>query len=196
VTPETTSDPWSVFEQWHAEAKQTGLPLPEAMTLATVGADGRPAARVVLYKGRQGDALTFFTNYESRKGRDLAAHPWAALVFHWASLERQVRIEGPVHALSAAASDEYFATRPRDSQIGAWASAQSEALPSRAALESAFARVAKRYQGQLVPRPPHWGGYAVVPDRFEFWLSHVGRLNDRVLFSRGPIGWERSLLSP
>ncbi len=203
--PETHDDPLDVIDAWIAEAGSLGLPLPESMTLATVSEEGAPSARVVLYKGRSGasaqsggpgDGLRFFTNYESRKGRELEKLPRAALVFHWASLQRQVRVEGAVEKVSAEESDAYFATRPRESQLGAWASPQSESIESREALEEGFDEVVQRFEGQPVPRPPHWGGYRVIAERVELWIGRGGRLHDRYLFVKTRSGWQRSLLAP
>lgn len=196
MQPESQSDPWPVFEAWYQEAVEQKIPFPDAMTLATVGGDGKPRARVVLYKGRIDDGLTFYTNYESYKGLELARVPHAALVFHWAVLEKQVRIEGAVEKLSAEQSDRYFATRPRESQLGAWASAQSEVLESREVLDESYHRFEQEYAGQEVPRPPHWGGYRVIPSSFEFWMGHAGRLNDRVLFTSTDGTWKRTRLAP
>jgi pyridoxamine 5'-phosphate oxidase len=196
VDPETADEPWGVFEAWLALARERGLVLPESMALATVGASGAPAARVVLYKGRSGAGLSFFTNYNSRKGAELKQNPRAAAVFHWPSLRRQVRIEGRVEKLAEEESDRYFATRPRESQLGAWASEQSQPLESRAQLRAALQRYSERYRGQAIPRPPHWGGYRLMADHFEFWLAHDARLNDRFAFSREGEGWARRLLAP
>jgi len=196
VHPETETSPWRVFEAWYQAAIDAELPFPDAMTLATVGMDGKPAARVVLYKGRDGEGLTFFTNYHSRKGRELERSPHCALVFHWAALEKQVRVEGQVEKLDVKSSDAYFATRPRESQLGAWASAQSEPLASREALEESYRELERQYAGAAVPRPPHWGGYRVVAGCFEFWMAHPGRLNERILFTRSASGWSRTRLAP
>lgn len=168
------------------------------MTLATVGADGRPSARIVLVKGVDERGFVFFTNYESRKGRDLAAHPYAALLFYWIELERQVRIEGRVEKTSAEESDRYFASRPVGSRIGAWASEQSAVIDSRATLEAREKAFSERY-GDDPPRPPHWGGYRVVPDTLEFWQGRPSRLHDRLVYTRdaaAPHGWTISRLSP
>ena len=196
VDLERETSPWPVFETWYRAALDAELPLAEAMTLATVGDNGRPAARVVLYKGRLGEGLAFYTNYESRKGVELGKLPHAALVFHWAPLEQQVRIEGRVEKVAKEQSDAYFASRPRESQLGAWASAQSQPLSTRQELDEAYRALDHKYAGREVPRPPHWGGYVVIPDAFEFWLGHPGRLNDRILFTRGESGWQRSRLAP
>jgi pyridoxamine 5'-phosphate oxidase len=196
MQPETTADPLELLESWLREAESAGLALPESMTLATVGPDGRPSARVVLYKGLSEGGLRFFTNYQSRKGQELAQVKHAALVFHWAPLERQVRVEGTVEKLSAEESDAYFATRPRESQLGAWASPQSEPIASREELERRVEELAKRYEGGPVPRPPHWGGYRVVPERVEVWVGRGARLHDRFRFTRGAGGWSRERLAP
>ncbi len=196
MTPENTHDPLALLDAWIADAASRGLALPEAMTLATVGEDGRPAARVVLYKGRSGDGVRFFSNYESRKGREIARLPYVALVFHWATLERQVRIEGSAELVSPEESDAYFATRPRDSQLGAWASPQSRTIESRAEIEAALEAARARFDEGKVTRPPHWGGYRVVPNRVEFWVGRGARIHDRYLFVRAGSSWERSRLAP
>ena len=170
---------------------------PEAMTLATVGRDGRPSARMVLLKGHDPRGFAFYTNSESRKGRELAANPRAALLFHWKSQRRQVRIEGSVSAVSAEEADAYFATRARDSQLGAWASDQSRPLASRETFESHFAALAAEHGGRDVPRPTHWRGYRLVPDRIEFWSDRPHRLHERRLFVLDEDGhWTESLLYP
>lgn len=196
MDPETTENPILLLESWIAEAARMGQPLPEAMTLATVGVDGRPSARVVLYKGLSQGGLRFFTNYTSRKARDLEAVSYAALVFHWSVLQRQVRVEGRVEKISAEESDAYFATRPRESQLGAWASPQSAIVGSRKQLEASLEDYTARFAGQPVPRPPHWGGYRVMPERVELWVGQGGRLHDRFLFEPGPQGWARVRLAP
>ena len=194
-------DPFALFGAWFAAAGEVD-DQPEAMGLATVGADGRPSLRMVLLKGWGTDGFTFFTNYESRKGGELDAHPAAALLFFWPPLMREVRIEGLTSRTQAAESDAYFATRPRGSQIGAHASAQSRPLGSRAELDRAVAEVEDRFAGRTVPRPEHWGGYRLVPDRFEFWQGRTDRLHDRLAFTRPTTGepgggtWTRTRLQP
>lgn len=191
------TDPHALFDAWIAEARRGEPNDAEAMTLATVGADGRPSARIVLLKGHDARGFIFYTNSQSRKGDQLAANPNAALVFHWKSLRRQVRIEGAVSPASAGEADAYFATRARDSQLGAWASDQSRPLESRAAFEARYAGVKAEHEGREVPRPPHWWGYRLVPDRIEFWTDRPHRLHERRLFTRGPDGgWGEGLLYP
>jgi pyridoxamine 5'-phosphate oxidase len=189
-------DPFVQFRLWFAAAVAAKVPEPNAMTLATVDAEGRPAARIVLLKDADADGFTFFTNYLSRKGRELAARPAAALLFFWPELERQIRIEGAITQVDTAVADTYFASRPRLSRIGAWASPQSEALPDRAALEARFAEAEARFPGEVVARPPHWGGYRLTPDSFEFWQGRRSRLHDRIEFRRIGTEWSIGRLAP
>jgi pyridoxamine 5'-phosphate oxidase len=192
-----TSDPFELFDQWFAEARAAEPNDPEAMALATAGVDGRPAVRMVLLKGHGPDGFVFYTNRDGRKGGELATNSNAALVFHWKSLRRQIRIEGAVASVADAEADAYYATRVRDSQLGAWASDQSRPLDRRATLEARFAEVARRFEGQPVPRPPHWTGFRVVPRSIEFWSDGAHRLHERRLFTRNANGsWAEGLLYP
>ncbi|MDQ6923567.1 MAG: pyridoxamine 5'-phosphate oxidase [Pseudomonadota bacterium] len=186
------------FERWLAEALKAELPEPTAMTLATVGDGGRPAARIVLLKDVGSEGFLFFTNYDSRKGRELAAHPYAALLFHWVELERQVRVEGKVSRASAADSDGYFASRPPLSRIGAWASPQSDPIPDRGWLERKFSAVQERFAADpdSIPRPPHWGGYRLLPSTFEFWQGRRSRLHDRIRYRLEAADWRIERLAP
>jgi pyridoxamine 5'-phosphate oxidase len=179
-------------------AREAGDPEPGAMTLATCDAQGRVSARIVLLKGVDAHGFRFFTNRLSAKGEQLAAHPGVALCFHWKTLpgQVQVRVEGRADPLSDAESDAYFATRSRGSQVGAWASRQSRELPDRATFEARIAEIEQRFAGREVPRPPHWGGYLVVPDRIEFWYGADFRLHERILYERAGDGWSRRLLYP
>jgi pyridoxamine 5'-phosphate oxidase len=187
--------PLQQFEQWLQEAIHAAVPEPNAMTLITVGPDGRPSSRVVLIKGYDEHGLTWYTNYQSRKGRELAGNPFAALQFHWVELERVVRIEGRVEKLTDAESDAYYMTRPLDSRIGAWASPQSEVIGSRALLVAQAAKYAARY-ALNPPRPPHWGGYRLLPDRWEFWQGRRSRLHDRLRYRLDGGQWVRERLAP
>jgi pyridoxamine 5'-phosphate oxidase len=190
------TDPFQLFNEWFAEAREAEINDPEAMALATVGASGQPSVRTVLLKGHGPDGFVFYTNGQSAKGEQLDANPRAGLLFHWKSLRRQVRIEGPVEGVSDAEADTYFATRARDSQLGAWASDQSRPLDSRATFERRFEEMKRRFEGQDVPRPPHWGGFRVIPERMEFWIDRQYRLHDRRLFTRDGDGWSEGLLYP
>ena len=189
------ADPLQQFAAWMAEAVSAQLPEPNAMTLATVGADGRPSTRVVLVKGWDERGIVWYTNYASRKGRELGVHPHAALQFHWVELERVVRIEGTVSKVADAESDAYYASRPLDSRIGAWASPQSEVIPSRAVLVANAARYGAQYL-MNPPRPPHWGGYRLAPDRWEFWQGRPSRLHDRLRYRLEDGSWVRERLAP
>lgn len=191
----SADDPLRQFQGWLEQAIEAELPEPNAMTLATVGADGRPSTRVVLIKGVDERGLVWYTNYESRKGRELAGNSFAALQFHWVELERVVRIEGRVEFASADESDRYYASRPLDSRIGAWASPQSQPIASRGTLVVNAARAAARH-GLNPARPPHWGGYRLVPDRWEFWQGRRSRLHDRLCYRLENGRWRRERLAP
>lgn len=190
------TDPFALFDAWLAEAEAAEPNDPNAMALATADAAGRPSVRMVLLKGHDPRGFVFYTNRESRKAGDLAANAHAALLFHWKSLRRQIRIEGAVERVSDAESDAYFASRSRASQLGAAASDQSRPLDSRPTFEARYAEAETRYAGGPVPRPPHWGGYRVVPDAIEFWQDRAHRLHERRLFTRLGEGWTEGLLYP
>ena len=191
----SAADPLQQFQHWFEQAVSGQLPEPNAMTLATVGADGRPSTRVVLIKGFDARGLVWYTNYDSRKGRELAQQPYAALQFHWVELERVVRIEGRVEKTSAEESDAYYASRPLDSRLGAWASPQSQVIGSRSVLVTAAAAAAARHLLQP-PRPPHWGGYRLQPDVYEFWQGRKSRLHDRLRYRQEGGTWVRERLAP
>lgn len=189
-------DPLVEFRRWFQAAVDAAIPTVNAVTLATVDDRGRPAARIVLLKDVDDRGFVFFTNYDSRKGRDLAAHPFAALVAFWEPLHRQVRVEGAIERVAPADSDAYFASRPRGSQIGAIASPQSRPIESRAALEALVAEAERAVGGAAPLRPPHWGGYRLIPDMIELWQGQPSRLHDRVRYLRGAAGWQRDRLAP
>ena len=189
-------DPIKQFEAWFNDALAAKLPLAEAMTLATATPDGKPSARMVLLKQVDEQGFVFYTNYRSAKAEQLDANPYAALVFYWVTLDRQVRVEGSVVKTSAEESREYFKTRPRESQIGAWASAQSEVINSREALELRAKELEAQYCDRDIDCPEHWGGYRLAPERIEFWKSRVGRLHDRILYQRTGHGWTITRLAP
>ena len=191
------SDPIALFDTWLREARQAGVPLPESMALATIAPGGQPSVRMVLLKHADSDGFVFYTNINSRKAADLKANPRAALCFHWPELGRQVRVEGSVTPVSGAEADAYFATRPRESQLGAWASPQSSVLSSREELELRFSRAGLEYQGRDVPRPPFWSGCRLRPAQIEFWKELPNRLHDRVLYIRALAGgWAAQRLYP
>ena len=189
------ADPLKQFEHWLQQALDAQLPEPTAMTLATVGSEGRPSTRIVLLKGLDARGIVWYSNYQSRKGRELAANPHAALQFHWVELERVVRIEGRVEQVEAELSDTYYASRPLDSRIGAWASPQSQVIESRAVLVTQAAKYGLKY-ALNPPRPPHWGGYRLAPDGWEFWQGRKSRLHDRLRYRLHDGSWLRERLAP
>ena len=196
-TDQTETDPFAWFGRWMAEAEASEPSDPNAMTVVTAGRGGKPSARTILLKGVDPRGFVFYTNTESRKGGELGANPLISLLFYWKSLARQIRIEGVVEAVTEAESDAYYATRPRISRLGAWASDQSRPLPSRAELERRLRHFEEKYPGDDIPRPPHWSGYRVLPDRFEFWQNMPFRLHDRTIFERtADGGWTRGKLFP
>jgi len=189
------ADPMRQFDQWFNEALKSELPEPNAMTVATVGSDLRPSTRVVLIKGYDERGIVWYTNYDSRKGQELSGNPWAALQFHWVELERVVRIEGRVEKVSADESDAYFKSRPLDSRIGAWASPQSQVIAGRGVLVANAAKYGAQFMLNP-PRPPHWGGFRLVPDRWEFWQGRKSRLHDRLRYRLEGSEWLRERLAP
>ena len=190
------SDPYPLLERWFGDAVAAGITEPNAMALATVGADGRPSVRVVLCKGLDERGLVFYTGYGSRKSRDLGVEPWCALALLWHDVGRQVRVEGPAERVAAAESDAYFASRPRDSQLGAWASPQSQVVPDRADLDARLVEAERTFDDGQVTRPDGWGGWRVAAQAVEFWQGRQGRLHDRLLFTRDGAGWRRERLAP
>ncbi|HEX7298961.1 MAG TPA: pyridoxamine 5'-phosphate oxidase [Solirubrobacteraceae bacterium] len=189
-------DPVEQFRAWFQDAREAGVYEPEAMTVSTVGADGRPSSRYVLLRGLDERGFAFYTNYQSAKGQALSERPHAALTFGWLALHRSVRVEGPAARLPEQESDAYFAARPRAAQISAWASPQSTVIAGRDALDRAVVEIEARFAGQDVPRPPHWGGFVVAPERVEFWQGRSGRLHDRVRYERDGGGWRIERLAP
>lgn len=189
-------DPFAEFDQWYADARQHEINDSNAMALATATPDGRPSVRMVLLKGHGPEGFVFYTNQQGRKADEIRVNPHVSLLFHWKSLRRQVRIEGPVVSVSPEAADAYFATRHRDSQIGAWASEQSRPLEHRSVFEERFEEYSSRFEGKDVPRPPHWSGYCVMPERMEFWHDREHRLHERRLFTRKGKNWDMGLLYP
>lgn len=190
------NDPFDIFETWFAEARKTELNDSNAMTIATADANGQPSARMVLLKGHDRQGFVFYTNQESRKAKAIAENAKAAMLFHWKSLRRQIRIEGTLSTVSDETADAYFATRSRDSQLGAWASDQSRPLYSRETFEARFAETQARFEGSDVPRPPHWSGYRLTPQRFEFWQDREHRLHERTVFLRVGDQWTKGMLYP
>jgi pyridoxamine 5'-phosphate oxidase len=190
------TDPFQLFADWFAEARESEPNDPDAMALATSTPDGRPSVRMVLLKGHGPEGFTFYTNLDSRKGAEIAANARAALLFHWKTLRRQVRIEGPVAPVRDAEADAYFDTRSRDSQLGAWASWQSRPLDARATFEKRYEEMVRRFEGGTVPRPPRWSGFRVTPELLEFWSDRPHRLHERRVFTGTNGGWQEGLLYP
>jgi pyridoxamine 5'-phosphate oxidase len=191
-----TDDPLALFAAWFREAEDAGVDVPETMTLATANSDGAPSARMVLLKGADADGFVFYSGYVSRKAGELERNPRAALVFYWRPLGKQVRVEGRVERVSEAESAAYFATRPRGSQLAAWASQQSQPLAGREELDRRYAEFEREYEGREVPLPPHWGGFRLRPEAIEFWQHRDNRLHDRIRYTRAREGWRFELLSP
>jgi pyridoxamine 5'-phosphate oxidase len=189
-------DPFLLFSQWFDQALESELPEPNAMTLATSDHQGKPSARIVLLKELDNNGFVFYTNYQSRKAQELDMNPNAALVFLWLEIQRQVRVEGYVERVSPAESDAYFALRPRDSQLGALASPQSQPVPSARFLEEKFLELKSRFENLAIPRPPHWGGYRLIPTRWEFWQGRMNRLHDRIAYVRQDDKWQVVRLAP
>jgi pyridoxamine 5'-phosphate oxidase len=190
------ADPFEQFALWFSDAQAAKVPQCNAMALATATKEGIPSVRMVLYKGMEQNGLTFFTNYLSRKANEIESNPHSAILFYWAELERQVRMEGSIERLSLQESEKYFATRPRESQLGAWASKQSSVLESREMLDQAFQKYQKIYQGSDVPKPEHWGGYRLLPTTIEFWQGNPGRLHDRIRYTKHNSCWRIERLAP
>jgi pyridoxamine 5'-phosphate oxidase len=191
-----TTDPLAQLQEWYAAARAAGVAEPEAAALATATPDGRPSVRIVLLRGVGPEGVSFYTNYESRKGRELAANPRAALAVHWPAQQRQVRLEGPVERVPDEQSDAYFESRPRGSRIGAWASRQGSVLPDRRSLEARFDELESEWRARDIPRPPYWGGYLLRPEAIEFWEGRPSRLHDRIHYLRADGGWRAERLSP
>lgn len=189
-------DPFQQFESWYQDAIQTGMKNPNAMTLATASPNGIPTARIVLYKGADARGVRFFTNFQSIKGQELEANPHAALVFYWSTLDRQVRIEGSVEKISPDESDTYWKSRPRASQIGSLISPQSQVIPNRKTLEDHFDQIDAQFEDQPIPRPANWGGFRLIPERFEFWMAGDARLHDRFSYWRNKAEWKAGRLAP
>jgi pyridoxamine 5'-phosphate oxidase len=191
-----TENPLERFREWFREAEQAGVEVPEAMTLATADAEGAPSARMVLLKGTEDEGFVFYTGYVSRKAEELEQNPRAALVFYWRPLGKQVRVEGRVERVPESESAAYFATRPRGTQLAAWASQQSRPLARREELERLYTKLERKYEGRNVPLPPHWGGYRLRPEAIEFWEHRENRLHDRIRYTRAREGWQVERLSP